>query len=116
MFNKIIKGTVSIAMAAIVTFTGLRLFPQQVEAAVNYKLSGVAHVQDQGDTPGTFNAETGELVLGTEGLSRRLESITINFENNTGYEGTIEYKVHVQDIGWMDWVKAGGAAGTSGQT
>ncbi len=116
MIKRFVKGAVSIAMAAVVTFTGLKLFPQKAEAdSVKYALSGIAHVQDQGDTPGTFDPSTGELVLGTEGLSRRLESITINFENNTGYEGTIEYKVHVQDIGWMDWVEAGSAAGTSGQ-
>ena len=113
--TKIMRRVFSIALAVIVVFTGLKLFPENASADVPYKLSGVAHVQDQGDTPGTFDPTTGELVLGTEGLSRRLESITINFENNTGYEGTIEYKVHVQDIGWMDWVEAGGAAGTSGQ-
>lgn len=113
--TKTMRRIFSVALAVIVMFTGLKLFPENVSADVPYKLSGVAHVQDQGDTPGTFDSTTGELVLGTEGLSRRLESITINFENNTGYEGTIEYKVHVQDIGWMDWVEAGGAAGTSGQ-
>ncbi|MCR5615423.1 MAG: N-acetylmuramoyl-L-alanine amidase [Saccharofermentans sp.] len=113
--TKIMRRVFSIALAVIVVFTGLKLFPENASADVPYKLSGVAHVQDQGDTPGTFDSTTGELVLGTEGLSRRLESITINFENNTGYEGTIEYKVHVQDIGWMDWVEAGGAAGTTGK-
>ncbi len=105
----------SAALAVIVVFTGLKLFPENVSAGVPYVLSGVAHVQDQGDTPGTFDPATGELVLGTEGLSRRLESITINFENNTGYEGTIEYQAHVQEIGWMDWVSAGSSAGTIGE-
>ena len=28
---------------------------------------------------------------------------------------SIKYKVHVQDIGWMDWVKDGKLAGTTGQ-
>ena len=114
--TRFMRRVFSVALAAIVTFSGLKLFPENASADVPYKLSGVAHVQDQGDTPGTFDPATGELVLGTEGLSRRLESITINFENNTGYEGTIEYKVHVQDIGWMDWVQAGNAAGTTGKS
>lgn len=114
--KKVLRKAFSAAMTATIALGALWLIPQNVTADVPYKLSGVAHVQDQGDTAGTFDSTTGELVLGTEGLSRRLESITINFENNTGYEGTIEYKVHVQDVGWMDWVQAGGAAGTSGQS
>ncbi|MBR3368785.1 hypothetical protein IKG45_03285, partial [Candidatus Saccharibacteria bacterium] len=27
----------------------------------------------------------------------------------------IEYRVHVQDIGWMGWVKNGATAGTTGK-
>ncbi len=77
-----------------------------------YQLSGVAHVQDYGDTNATFDGTT--LKLGTTGQSKRVEAITIYFDNNTGYSGTLQYRVHVQDIGWMDWVDAGQVAGTSG--
>ncbi len=77
-----------------------------------YQLSGVAHVQDYGDTKATFDGTT--LKLGTTGQSKRVEAITIYFNNNTGYSGTLQYRVHVQDIGWMDWVDAGQMAGTSG--
>lgn len=77
-----------------------------------YLLSGVAHVQDYGDTSATFDGTT--LKLGTTGQSKRVEAITIYFDNNTGYSGTLQYRVHVQDIGWMDWVDAGQMAGTSG--
>ncbi len=83
--------------------------------AGSYSLSGVAHVQDYGDRNGVFTASTGTLRLGTRGQSKRLERITINFVNDTGYSGGMEYRVHVQNIGWMDWVPAGQMAGTSGR-
>ncbi len=83
--------------------------------AGSYSLSGVAHVQDYGDRNGVFTASTGTLRLGTRGQSKRLERITINFVNDTGYSGGMEYRVHVQNIGWMPWVSAGQMAGTSGR-
>ncbi len=76
---------------------------------------GLAHVQDYGDVGVNVDPLTGILTIGTTGMGKRLESITIDFANNTPYEGTLMYRVHVQDIGWMDWVEAGSPAGTSGQ-
>ncbi len=76
-------------------------------------LSGTAHVQNVGDQTATFN--DGVLKLGTRGRSLRMESITINFVNNTGYAGGMEYRVHIQNIGWTDWMPAGSFAGTRGQ-
>ena len=32
------------------------------------------------------------------------------------YEGNVEYRVHVQSKGWMDWVKNGEIAGTVGES
>ena len=75
--------------------------------------SGVAHVQDIGDVSVVADS-SGMLTIGTTGMGKRLEQITIYFENNTPYSGTLEYRVHVQDIGWMDWVEAGEACGTEG--
>ena len=77
---------------------------------------GMAHVQDYGDVGVNVDPLTGILTIGTTGMGKRLESITINFANNTSYEGTLMYRVHVQDIGWMDWVEAGSPAGTSGKS
>ena len=76
--------------------------------------SGTAHVQDVGDVPVSVDPETGIMTLGTTGQGKRLEEITIDFENTTGLSGTMEYRVHVQDIGWMDWTEAGNPAGTEG--
>ena len=77
--------------------------------------SGIAHVQDIGNVTTYADEETGFLYLGTEGQCKRLESITLYFDNPTEYSGTLEYRVHVQDIGWTDWVTAGNPAGTTGQ-
>ncbi|MCR4689612.1 MAG: hypothetical protein K5745_08725 [Saccharofermentans sp.] len=76
-------------------------------------LSGTAHVQDLGDVEGTF--ADGVLKLGTIGQSKRLENVTINISGNDGIEGTLRYRVHIQNIGWQDWKEAGNIAGTSGQ-
>ena len=59
---------------------------------------------DIGDANGSF--DSGVLTLGTEGQSKRLEAVTVNFTNNTGFEGTLQYRVHIQNIGWMDWHNA----------
>ena len=103
----------ALSLAAALT-VGSAIDAVRTSADSIYTMSGTAHVQDYGDTDATF--EDGVLVLGTTGQSKRLERVVINFENNTGYEGTITYQVHVQNIGWMDWVEAGEMAGTSGQS
>ena len=79
-------------------------------------VSGIAHVQDVGNVTTYMDPETGFLYLGTEGQGKRLESITLYFDNPTKYSGTLEYRVHVQDIGWTDWVTAGNPAGTEGMS
>jgi|GEM_PF-3569291 len=88
-------------------------FPTVSSADGEYTLSGSAHVQKLGDKEGTFDGQT--LTLGTRGQSLRLEEVTINFENNTGYTGDIQYRVHVQNKGWTDWVNTGTAAGSRGE-
>ncbi len=100
--------------AAIASAILIPLKGTNVNAATS-SFSGVCHVQDYGDTQGRWDASSGTLTLGTRGQSKRVEQVTINFNNNTGYEGGIEYRVHVQNIGWMQWVKGGQAAGTRGQ-
>ena len=82
-------------------------------------LGGEGHVQDIGNETNSYDEKTGILTVGTEGQAKRLEAITINVGNIkdiTGYDGTLMYQVHVQNIGWMDPVKAGETAGTEGQS
>ena len=76
---------------------------------------GKAHIQDIGDKTFYPDPETGIMTLGTTGQGRRIEQMTFNLSNPTGLSGTLQYRVHVQDIGWMDWVDAGKPAGTTGQ-
>ncbi|MBQ8319127.1 MAG: hypothetical protein IJX85_12430 [Lachnospiraceae bacterium] len=113
-FRKIISKMVMMAM-----FIGSIFVPHQdVDASSTVALGGEAHVQDYGDTAGKVVLEDGieTLVLGTRGQSKRVEQVIINFENNTGYEGDMEYRVHRQDYGWTGWVQSGEAAGTTGQS
>lgn len=58
--------------------------------------------------------------IGTVGVNKSIEALTINY--NTGgkdsvsqYSGGIEYSLHVQDIGWMEWSSDGEITGTVGQ-
>ena len=76
---------------------------------------GKAHTQDIGDKTFYPDPETGIMSLGTTGQGKRIEQLTFFFDNPTGLSGTLQYRVHVQDIGWMDWVDAGKPAGTTGQ-
>jgi uncharacterized protein YkwD len=74
-------------------------------------------VQNTGDVKAKTTTENGieTLVLGTRGLSRRVERITLNMTNNTGISGNLQYMVHIQGKGWTDWINAGSPAGTSGE-
>ena len=49
-------------------------------------------------------------------MSKRLEAIEIKLADNESYTGSIEYRTHVQDIGWQGYVKDGAMAGTSKQS
>ena len=51
-------------------------------------------------------------ISGTVGEAKRLEAIKIR--NNTGLEGSVEYQVHCQSFGWMDWAMDGDIAGLTG--
>ena len=44
-----------------------------------------------------------------------MEAIEIKLDDAAAKLYNIEYRVHVQDIGWMGWVKNGATAGTTGK-
>lgn len=54
------------------------------------------------------------ITSGTTGSSKRLEAIKIR--NNTSIPGSVEYKVHCQTYGWLDWTMDGDIAGIAGQS
>src|ERR1035437_1394878 len=69
------------------------------------------HVQDKGwVTPASQNGS----IAGTVGEGKRIEAIAIALSNMPGY--SVEYRVHVQNIGWMNWTKDGNITGTTGKS
>ncbi|MBQ6409928.1 hypothetical protein IJI18_01570 [Candidatus Saccharibacteria bacterium] len=72
-----------------------------------------SHIQDIG-WESEFKKD-GE-VSGTIGRNLRIEAVQIKLNEQLSKNYDIYYRVHVADIGWMDWVKNGEMAGTTGQS
>lgn len=88
------------------TGQGLRLEAFSLNVSKNGQqlpVTGAIHIQDIGDVESKLN------VFGTVGLSKRIEAIKIDVD------APVEYRVHVQDIGWSQWQKIGTWIGTKGQ-
>lgn len=86
--------------------------PEETTPVLSYRV----HVQSSGWNNWTENTGT----IGTTGRGKRLEAIQLKLENDSESSETevvsgIEYRVHAQTYGWMDWVKDGQQAGTTGQ-
>lgn len=70
------------------------------------------HIQNTGDYPLDNSWIKGPTELGTEGQGLRLEGFWIQLTGTIPDNAHIEYQVHVQNEGWMDWVADGEFAGT----
>lgn len=68
-----------------------------------------AHIEDIG---WTGYKDTSKEIVGTEGQGKRLEAI--QFKASNGLD--ISYRVHMQDLGWSNWVSNEQVAGTTGQS
>ena len=108
-----------IAITIAFTFVGAftRLNENQVNAdtataspAVTYSLSGKTRMQYYGNKKASFS--NGVLTLGKRSKKKNVYAITINFKNNTGYEGGIAYSVYRQKKGWTAWKTSGQLAGS----
>ena len=73
------------------------------------------HIQNTGDYPLDNSWIQGPTELGTEGQGLRLEGFWIELTGEIPEGAHIEYQVHVQNEGWMDWVADGEFAGTEGK-
>ncbi|MBI4856310.1 MAG: carbohydrate-binding domain-containing protein [Acetobacterium woodii] len=73
------------------------------------------HIQNTGDYPLDDSWVQGPEELGTEGQSLRLEGFWIELTGTIPEGAHIQYQVHVENEGWMDWVTDGGFAGTKGE-
>lgn len=74
-----------------------------------------AHIQNEGNMPkpeGTF--VTGSDAIGTTGKSLRLEGVWIELTGEVPEGASINYQIHVANKGWLDPVKNGDFAGTTG--
>ena len=110
---------------------GKSLRMEAIEIAVpqGYVLSGYAHVQNIGNInveklrAVTLKDENGNdaaydvYSLGTTGKSLRVEAVQIEITKDGGTSDfDLSYETHVQNIGWMGFVKSGELAGTQGQS
>lgn len=94
------------------SFVGL--FSTQATAAttgVEYR----GHIQNIGNYPTDGTWVQGPTQLGTVGKSLRLEGFWIQLTNKPA-NVNIQYRVHVQNVGWMAPVQNGNFAGTEGKS
>ena len=110
--KKRVLGIMMVMLMVSVVFTTVAF--AQSEEAVNTETVGVeyrGHIENYGDYPTDGSFLQGPNLLGTKGDGLRLEAFLANLTNAP--EGMhLAYRVHVQDIGWMDWAMDGEKAGT----
>ncbi len=75
-----------------------------------------AHVENIGWQDEVSNGQ----MAGTVAQDKALQALKIEVDTGNGslldkYSGGIEYSLHVQDYGWMDWAANGEIAGTVGE-
>lgn len=87
--RKMAQKMIAIAVAMVIVL-GMASVTQMDTLAASYSFEGEAHVQTYGDRAGVYRNNT--LILGTTGQAKRLERIKIKFNNQTGYDGSIEYR------------------------
>lgn len=112
-----IKGNkiISLLLTAVIALGIVAMPNLRVNAAdSDFTLKGFAHMQNIGDQWGSVNSE-GALVIGSRGQSRRIEAFGIEFTNNSGIAGGLQYRAHIQNIGWTSWVNSGTPVGTVGR-
>lgn len=95
---------------------------QDVRAFISPDCKGnityVSHVQTYGWLESVADGE----MCGTQGQKKRMEALRIYLDDNIQDEngnrinGSIEYQVHCQKYGWMNWTSEGEVAGTSGES
>ena len=82
-----------------------------IKKAMKARLVGYqTHVQDYGTQAYVYDGAT----AGTEGECKRMESIRMRLPSSVN--SSIQYRSHVQDIGWeKKWASNGSLSGTEGQ-
>ena len=82
-----------------------------IKEAMKARLVGYqTHVQDYGTQAYVYDGA----MAGTEGECKRMESIRMKLPSSVN--SSIQYRSHVQDIGWeKNWASNGSLSGTTGQ-
>ncbi|WP_303867197.1 hypothetical protein [Acetobacterium wieringae] len=93
----------------------LGLFSAKTAATSDVGVEYRGHVQNKGDFPLDGSWIQGPDQLGTVGESLRLEAFWIKLTNEVPAGLHIQYRVHVQNKGWMAPVEDGALAGTQGE-
>ena len=71
------------------------------------------HVQGYGNQAYVYDGA----VAGTQGESKRMESIRVKLASTIAANGGIRYRSHIQDLGWeKDWKTNGALSGTTGRS
>lgn len=75
-----------------------------------------SHISQIGTVSGVADNLCADIVLGTTGQSKQLEGFRLGVSDSTeNIGGSIEYRAHVQGIGWQGWQANSSFAGTSGK-
>ncbi|MBO5509818.1 MAG: peptidase M4, partial [Lachnospiraceae bacterium] len=70
------------------------------------------HIQNYGWR--IYEHITPNTIIGTSGESLRIESINLMLNGTDKYK--LQYRVHIQNLGWTPWFDQGRDAGTSGRS
>lgn len=86
----------------------------KTDTAMEARLVGYqTHVQDYGTQDYVYDGA----MAGTSGQAKRMESIRIKLPSTMASEGKIEYKSHIENIGWeKSWKQTGELSGTTGKS
>lgn len=105
--NGNIAGTSGKALRLEAVKLSLIDVPQDATLTIDY------HVQNIGWKKTVVRA--GQTALfGTTGNGLRLEGIKLDLDKVPGYK--LQYSVHIQNIGWTNWIEEGNLAGTTGRS
>lgn len=98
---------------AVAAYTNVPRYIDSTNIGGDVSYSAKVHVQNIGDK--SYPTTTGTTYLGTSGQSLRVESLSIALKNQL-HTGSINYRTHIQNIGWQDWKKDGMLSGTTGRS
>ena len=109
-FNEVNDGNISGTTGASKRVEAFYIsLSDELEGSILYK----SHIQNIG-----WESEwkqDGE-VSGTTGQSLQVEAVQIKLDDTLSEKYDVYYRVHVSNIGWMDWVCNGEIAGTTGKS